>query len=141
GELDALEVTITPQGTLYDENNRTTALMARITTVANGDASYSEPKKIRVYYDQDELDEATLPNAAVSGWFKYEGDADDVLTDIFSDGLFDPAKAEALEPDDFGTEDGVRYVEFHNLDSFSSFVYISTTEQSPLPVTLTYFKA
>ena len=141
GELDALEVTITPQGTLYDENNRTTALMARITTVADNDANYTGQNKIRVYYDQDELDAATLPNAAVSGWFKYKGDADDVLTDIFSDGLFDPAKAEALEPDDFGTEDGVRYVEFHNLDSFSSFVYISTTEQSPLPVTLTYFKA
>lgn len=141
GELDALEVTITPQGTLYDENNRTTALMARITTVADNDASYAEPKKIRVYYDQDELDAATLPTAAVSGWFKYKGDADDVLTDIFSDGLFDPAKAEAIDPDDFGTEDGVRYVEFHNLDSFGSFVYISTTEQSPLPVTLTYFKA
>src|SRR5690606_11386177 len=50
-------------------------------------------------------------------------------------------KAVALTPDATGVEDGVNYVEFHNLTSFSSFVYLSTTGESALPVKLAYFNA
>ncbi len=139
GELNNLEVTITPEGTIYEDDTRTTGLMARITTVADDGASYTGTRKVRVYYNQDELDAATVSGEQVSGWFKYEGDADEVVVDIFSDGLFDPAKAVALVPDAEGVEDGVSYVEFHNITSFSSFVYLSTTESSPLPVSLVSF--
>lgn len=140
-DLDNFEVTITPEGTSYDDGTRLTNLMPRITTIENGNATYAPGGKIRIYYDQAELNATAVPGEQVAGWYKYDGNADEVVIDIFSDGLFDHGKAVAISPNASGTEDGVQYVEFHNVTSFSSFIYISTTETSPLPVTLTYFKA
>ncbi len=141
GEMDEFTVTITPQGVGYDDGTRITNLMARVTTVTDEGAAYSGTKKIRVYYDADELAATTVPGELINGWFKYDGNADDAIVDIFSDGLLDPTKAEAITAVSPGIEDGVAYVEFHGIESFSSFIYISSTESSPLPVTLTSFRA
>ncbi len=61
-----------------------------------------------------------------------------VIADIQADGKFDPGTSVALVPDATGIEDGENYVEFHNIQSFSSFVYLSSYESinSILPVKL-----
>ena len=64
---------------------------------------------------------------------------DAVLADVYSDGLLDGSKAVLIIPAATGVEDGVNYVEFHNLTSFSSFVYFSTTNSTALPVSLSHF--
>lgn len=140
-ELDNLEVTITTEGTSYDDGTVISSLMPRITTVTNGGTSPVSAGKVRVYYDLAEKNATTVSGETLHGWFKYEGLADDVLLDIYSDGLLDPAKTTQLTPNATGVEDGVNYVEFHNITTFSSFVYLSTTRESALPVTLTYFNA
>lgn len=140
-ELDNLEVTITTEGTSYDDGTVITSLMPRITTVTNAGTSPVSAGKVRIYFDQAEKDVTAVSGQNLYGWFKYEGLADDVLLDIYSDGLLDPAKTTQLTPNDTGVEDGVSYVEFHNITTFSSFVYLSTTRESALPVTLTYFNA
>ena len=139
-DLNNLTVTITPEGTTYDDGTRSTNLMPRITTVTDAGPFNSSVNKVRVYYSLDELNQTIVTgSSSASGWFKYDGDAEEAIIDIYSDGLMNPTKALPLIPDAFGVEDGVNYVEFHNISSFSSFIYLSTTEQSALPVTLSHF--
>ncbi len=59
-----------------------------------------------------------------------------------NDGVFESQYIRAPTPDASGVEDGVNYVEFHNITSFSSFIYVSSTEPLNilLPVTLGEFK-
>lgn len=139
--LDNLTVKITPEGVTYSDAARTTSLMPRITTVTNGSATAVTGAKVRIYYSATEMAATQLPGAQVNAWFKYEGTAEDVIANVYGSGVLDASKAVQLTPDASGVEDGVNYVEFHNITSFSSFVYVSTTAESALPVTLTYFKA
>lgn len=138
-----LTVTITPEGTTYDDGTIITKLMPRVSTVTDATSGTYPGVKVRVYYSPDELSATQVPGAITNGWFKYSGDAEAVITDIYSDGKFDSPKAVALTPDATGVEDGVNYVEFHNLTSFSSFVYLSSTRpiNQVLPVNLTDFTA
>ncbi|MNU27529.1 hypothetical protein D3C71_159230 [compost metagenome] len=142
-ELNNFDVVITPEGIGYDDGTRTTNLMPRITTVLNGNTGAISTGKVRVYYSQTELNATIVPGAVTNSWFKYEGNADSVLTDVYNDGVFLAGKAIAITPDATGVENGVNYVEFHNINSFSSFVYLSSTEnvQTVLPVQLTTFTA
>lgn len=138
-----LTVAITPEGTEYDDGTRLTRMMPRITTVIDASSGTYTGVKVRVYYHTDELSATQVPGALTNSWFKYNGAAEDVLADLYGDGKFDAGSATALIPDDSGIEDGVHYVEFHNLTSFSSFVYVSSTLNlyEVLPVNLTAFKA
>lgn len=142
-ELGNLEVTITPEGVEYNDGTRITKVMPRITTVTNNNVGAISNGKVRIYYSVDEMNATIVPGSQTNGWFKYEGGADSVLTDVYNDGLFNPGKAIALTPAVSGIENGVHYVEFHNINSFSSFVYISSTEITSvvLPVTMLYFAA
>lgn len=142
-ELSNLAVTITPEGVEYNDGTRITKVMPRITTVTNNNVGAISNGKVRIYYSADEMNATIVPGSQTNGWFKYEGGSDSVLTDIYNDGLFNPGKATALTPAVSGIENGVHYVEFHNINSFSSFVYISSTEITSvvLPVTLLYFAA
>ncbi len=139
--LNNLTVKITPEGVTYSDAARTTSLMPRITMVTNGSSTAVTGAKVRVYYSATEMAATQLPGAQVNGWFKYEGTAEEVIANVYGSGVLDVSKAVQLTPDASGVEDGVNYVEFHNITSFSSFVYVSTTAESALPVTLTYFKA
>ncbi|MGG7665523.1 T9SS type A sorting domain-containing protein [Dyadobacter sp. BHUBP1] len=139
--LNNLTVKITPEGVTYSDAARTTSLMPRITTVTNGSATTVTGAKVRIYYSATEMAATQLPGAQVNAWFKYEGTAEEVIANVYGSGVLDASKAVQLTPDASGVEDGVNYVEFHNITSFSSFVYVSTTAESALPVTLTYFKA
>lgn len=140
-ELNGLSVTITPLGANYDDGTRKTNLMSRITTVTNSGSSPLSSGKVRIYYSMDEKNATTVPGEQSFGWFKYEGTAEEVTANVYATGTLDPAKTVELTPNASGVEDGVNYVEFHNITSFSSFVYLSTTLQNPLPVTLAYFNA
>ena len=71
-----------------------------------------------------------------SGWFRYNGNADDVITDVYEDGRFTTGKAQAIAPDASGVEDGIPYVNLYRTP-YASFVYLSSTENlnNVLPVT------
>lgn len=140
-ELNNFAVTITPEGTSYDDGTRMSQLMPRIAYVANSNVAPLSTGKVRVYYSVDEMNQTILPGAASSRWYKYEGNADDVLTDVYNDGLLAGSKAVALTPAASGTENGVSYVEFHNISSFSSFVFLSSSEIVPLPIKSLEFTA
>jgi hypothetical protein len=139
--LNGLSVKVTPEGVTYDDGSKTTKLMPRITTATDASATAFTGGKVRIYFSQSELTDTEIPGAKVSGWFKYEGSSDEVIANVYAYGKLDASKTVALTPNATGVEDGVSYVEFHNLTSFSSFVYLSTTEESALPVTLAYFNA
>lgn len=140
-DLDSFDVTITPEGIGYDDGTRITNLMPRIATVTNRNISLLPSGKVRIYYSAAEMDAIKIPGSSINGWFKYSGDADSVMTDIYEDGVFDAGRAVAVTPNDSGIEDGIRYVEFHNISSFSSFVFISSIEIDVLPVKLYGFNA
>ncbi len=142
-EMNNFAVNITPEGIEYNDGTRITRVMPRVSTVTNNNVGAIATGKVRVYYSVDEMNATIVPGSQTNGWFKYEGDADSVLTDVYNDGIFNPGKAVALTPAASGIENGVHYVEFHNINSFSSFVYISSTEITNvvLPVTLLYFAA
>lgn len=142
-ELNNFGITITPEGIEYNDGTRISRVMSRITTVTNNNVGALSTGKVRIYYSVDEMNASIVPGSLTNSWFKYEGNADSVLTDIFNDGVFNPGKAVALTPAASGIENGVHYVEFHNINSFSSFVYVSSTStmSDVLPVTLLYFAA
>lgn len=140
-QLSKLTVTITPTGVNYSSGARKTNLMPRQASVADADSATYTGVKVRVYYDPAELAATQVAGAVTNGWFKYEGTAGAVITDLQTDGIFGIGKATALTPAASGVEDGVNYVEFHNVAHFSSFVYVSSTElvETVLPVRLVQF--
>jgi len=139
-QLNNLDVLIDPAGAEFNGTIHT-RLMPRVTTVVDAGAGTYTGVKVRVYYSQSELDATVVAGANKNGWFKFEGDANAARTDINADGLLNPANAIEVVPSRTGVEDGVKYVEFDNITSFSSFVYISTTNETALPVTLVRFDA
>jgi hypothetical protein len=142
-ELNNLEVTITPEGVVYSGPVHTTNVMPRIASIVDNNTTPVSTGKLRVYYSEDEMNATNVPAALTNGWFRYDGNADDVITDVYADGRFTGGKAQAIAPDASGVEDGIYYVEFHNVPLGSSFVYLSSTENlsAVLPVTLLSFTA
>jgi len=142
-DLDSLALTITPEGTSYDDGTRMTSLMPRITYVADSNRAPLPTGKVKIYYSAEEMAATAVPGSISQGWFKYDGDADAVMADIYGDGVFETGKAVEITPDLTGVEDGVNFAEFHNISSFSSFVYLSSTEDMGviLPVRMLYFRA
>lgn len=139
--LNNLTVKVTPEGVTYEDGTKTTRVMPRITTVTDASSTSFTGGKVRVYYSASELAATQVSGAQVNGWFKYEGTAEEVIANVYTSGSLDGTKTTQLTPNATGVEDGVNYVEFHNISSFSSFIYLSTTSENPLPVTLTYFNA
>ncbi|RQO32625.1 hypothetical protein DBR32_03265 [Taibaiella sp. KBW10] len=140
-EMNNFNVTITPEGVSYDDGSRITKVMARISTVINNNVTPLSTGKVRIYYSEAEKAATTVPGAQTNAWFKFKGDADSVMNDIYNDGVFDAGRAIQITPDATGVENGVAYVEFHNINSFSSFLYLSSTEivNTVLPVSLYQF--
>lgn len=142
-ELDNFDVVITPEGTSYNDGVRNTTLMPRISTVIDNNGTTLSSGKVRVYYNLDELGGTVVPGAITSGWFYYNGQADEAIIDIYSDGVFTAGKARSLVVAQSGIEDGVHYVEFHNITAMGSFLYVSSTVNMAtiLPVTFLHFTA
>lgn len=143
-ELDEFEINIVPEGAFYSDGTNTTRLMPRVSTIVYDNATASSTGKVRIYYSQDELDATLISGAVTNGWFQYDGLADDAISDIYGDGVFDTLKAVSLIPDAYGVEDGVSYVEFYNVDVLNTtFVFLSSTYDAStvLEVKWSYFRA
>ncbi len=142
-QLANLSVTITPTGTQYNNGGRQTRLMPRVTTVTDASNGTYTGVKVRVYYSATERANTLITNAQTNSWFKYQGNAAAIINDINTHGVFTGGAAMQVTPDASGVEDGVAYVDFYNVTSFSSFVFVSSTEPAGvvLPVTLTSFNA
>lgn len=139
-QLGNLDVVIDPVGAEFNGTIHT-KLMPRVATVTDAGAGTYTGVKVRVYFSQSEMDATIVSGAMKNGWFKFEGDADAVRSDINADGLMNPANAIELVPSGSGVEDGIKYVEFDNVTKFSSFVFVSTTNETALPVRLVRFDA
>lgn len=139
-QLNTLDVVIDPVGTEFNAGLNT-RLMPRVATVTDATSGTYTGVKVRIYFSQSEMDATIVSGAMKSAWFKFEGDANAARADINADGLLNPAKAVELVPSRSGVEDGVKYVEFDNMTTFSSFIFVSTTNETALPVRLVRFNA
>jgi hypothetical protein len=100
---------------------------------------------VRLYYDADDVDGIVndVPDFGVIsnfGWFKSSHhEADDIVGEM-SPAAPLLASATSIVPVNSGTENGILFVEFL-VDSFSTFGYFSSTEMTPLPVTISKWTA
>lgn len=89
--------------------------------------------RVRIYYDQAEIDEADerlsqiqaangIEGNILAGWFKAENTISGVLSGLTPLGL--TGTYTMLTPDSSGIEEGVSFVEFWNIQSFSTFGYL-----------------
>lgn len=148
-ELDSLTVNIVTERTDFLNDQVTTKLMPRITTIAhtvtntNSRALSSENRRVRVYFSTLEQEEILIEGAKTNNWFAYNGSANEVLADIYSDGSLERDKAAPIIPLQNGVEDGVHYVEFAHLPEgpTTSYIYLSSTSTTGLPVKLVHFTA
>lgn len=110
----------------YTLGGKTTALANRMVSIlAPGSYTANGGMTVRIYYDAAEF--ASLP-LANRRWFKHPAHTKAaVLADLSAGGL---ANATYLTPSSTGTENGVAYVEFTNITSFSTFGYAGSTAAS-----------
>ena len=129
--------------TISSDNNGT----AYATTLANrmyqasttGAFTVNGGMVVRIYYQQSDLDNAN--NAALIAaksidaasvdkagkWFKYEGSFTDILANQLGtrDGFSAVYASKFFDAPVYGIENGVNYVEFSGIQSFSSFGYMA----------------
>ena len=128
-----------------------TALANRMYTASTaGTFTTNGGMLVRLYYDPADLTAAenvlslssSVTGTSNSKWFKFEGTATDVMAAQTPNGFNNTSKVTYLTPSATGTENGVSYVEFANITSFSTFGYLAgRSNATPLPVTLTRFTA
>lgn len=123
----------------------TTALSNRMFTIADAGAnSYPSGMTVRIYYSpSDTIAAAASLSVAVtslptSRWFKYSGNVAQVLAAQTATGI---TGATYLTPAASGMENGVSYVEFYPITSFSTFGYLAAKTAVVLPVAITSFTA
>lgn len=126
-QLNNFEIHLSPSGVSYGEGTKATKIMPRVISVLDKSKGTNYNGKVRVYFDPTELESMKVPNSKTNAWFKYSGNVTDALEDVLDDGKFYSGTAMILEPALFGKEDGVDYVEFHNVAGFSSFGFVSST--------------
>ena len=132
-----IDVTNTQLHIATDGSGDTTALAYRMVSIdAPGQYPVNGGIKIRIYYDPAELD--TLPGA-IHYWFKHTAhDKSTVLTDLSSDTLLNEVP---ILPSSYGIINGIHYVEFDSLTSFSTFGYLGATRNGALPLQFLSFTA
>jgi hypothetical protein len=115
----------------------TTALANRmVSIVAPGSFTTNGGVRVRVYYDSTEFQ--NLPRR-FRNWFKHPAQTKaGVLADLEINGL---RNATILYPAAQGVENGITYVEFDNIASFSTFGFIASNTTVALPVNFLYFHA
>lgn len=143
---------------LYDS---AAAVGARMINIALNSGTITEPVKIRFYIDSTEInnDVSWITSSGVNKpilidstfrWFKFNGTVADVLSTFSASGLpmGDDTSANTfipLIPDETGTENGVNYVQFNYITSFSTIGYMQTysgnNNLSVLPLRLLDFSA
>jgi hypothetical protein len=122
----------------------TTHIMGRTLTVTdNTNASYNTNGgvKVRVYFNQSELDESIVDNVISYKWFKHPGSLINLLSDQTARTITNATFYNTLTQ---GEEDGERFVAF-DVNSFSTFGFASNAGDNlnnfPLPVTIKSFTA
>jgi len=119
-------------------NGDTTSLAYRMVSInAPGEYPVNGGMKIRIFYDKAEFN--TLPGAT-HYWYKHIAhDKAIVLSDLSPDSLANSIK---ITPSSYGTINGISYVEFDSLTSFSTFGYLGVTHLSgALPLQFLSFTA
>ncbi|WP_084299436.1 FG-GAP-like repeat-containing protein [Dyadobacter tibetensis] len=132
-----------------DGSNNTTALSNRMYTVVNTGTPVLNGSSftVRLYYNPADLTAAqgnldpAVGGVADGKWFKLEGTSSDVLADQIPTGFSGTHAYQYLESPVYGVENGVDYVEFTGITSFSTFGYLANKTENPLPVTLISFIA
>ncbi|HEY6900080.1 MAG TPA: T9SS type A sorting domain-containing protein, partial [Puia sp.] len=127
-----------------------TSLMGRLVTVSYSGAP-GAGVRVRFYYSPaDSTNTSNALNSWITAnpgatkqwqWVKYEGDAAAMAAAQAVNGF--TGTYTSLTPDTSGVENGVSFVEFRNITSFSTFgaVAFANTTNSPLPITLHDFTA
>jgi hypothetical protein len=123
-----------------------TALVNRLYTVTNTGTSPFAPVTVRIYFDSSDISfaENALTAAGINGpltsmWFKYEGMASDVKNNQVGTAAGFTGPVTFLMPSASGEEDGIDYVEFNNITSFSTFGYLVARTSVTLPIDLISF--
>ena len=108
--------------------SNTTALVQRMVSIqASGSFTVNGGIKVRIYYNP--LEFTTLPTD-LRRWFKHTAHTKaGVLADLTATGL---ANATFLTPDSTGIENGLTFVEFFNINTFSTFGYLGMTCTNPI---------
>ncbi|GAA4432087.1 hypothetical protein GCM10023091_03660 [Ravibacter arvi] len=122
----------------FSNGASTATLMRRLVTVSSLGTLPSQPNMtVRYYFTPEELTDAQLPDGTGT-WFKKEGSAAATLADFADDGKLTTGVTTNLLVVN-GDQNGVSYVEFRRLTSFSTFGFTSSV--TSLPVTLESFGA
>lgn len=139
-QLNNINVNITTSGAVYSSGGIETRLIPRLTNIQDvSNGTYSNVK-VRIYYNSAEHAAGTVPGSVTNIWVKYKGNGAVMASDIAADGQFEAGEATLATPATSGTEDGIPYVEFHDISSFSTFGFLSSTQNFILPVKFKYFK-
>lgn len=114
-------------------------IMGRLLEIlpAGGNYTTNGGVKVRIFFDSTELNNTIVSNQLAQTWFKYSGDA--TATIIANNGQT-VSNAINIYPSATGEEDGIDYVEFSGIRSFSTFGFASSTSIA-LPVSLLSFDA
>lgn len=127
----------------YEVTNgsRTTRVMGRMLTIvdASATATYTPALKVRFFIDSAEVEATKLENMVSAKWFKHPGDRNSTLADQD----FNTVKNSVLwtiTPTS-GSVDGIDYVQYDSVASFSTFGFASNSGLNaiPLPVKLYNF--
>lgn len=115
-------------------------IMGRLMQVLPAGGSYTTNGgvKVRIFFDSTELNASLVGTPLSQRWFKYSGNG---AATIAANNGTNITAAQWLTPSSSGEEDGVDYVEFSGIQSFSTFGFASNTGIFPLPVKLESFSA
>lgn len=131
---------LTYSGSAYTQTNASYQcnIMGRMLEIlpAGGSYTVNGGVKVRIFFDSTEMNSQLAPSALSQRWFKVSGDA---AAAIAANNGQNITGAQWLTPSATGEEDGVDYVEFSSIQSFSTFGFASNTGAFPLPVTILSF--
>lgn len=138
-QLNNLQLNITYNGIPYTKTTGavTTNIMQRLITITDLSAGTYSNVKIRLYYSTAELDATEFVGALKQTWFKVDGDAAATIADLDDNSLLVGTELTPV----YGVENGINYVEFSGLTSFSTFGYTVSGSAAVMPVSLTDVKA
>lgn len=116
--------------------SKTAEVMPYMLQIVNdGDASVNGGVMVKMFYPAAQ--KTIIDGYANSTWFKYSGSKQDVLDNLTDE---DVTGKEILTASSTGTENGIAYVQFDGIESFSTFGFLGSIT-TPLPVTLVSFNA
>lgn len=133
---------ITYSDTAYTQTNASYQcnIMGRLLEIlpAGGNYTINGGVKVRIFFDSTEMNNHLVPSSLSQRWFKVSGNA---AAAIAANNGQNITGATWLTVSSSGEEDGVDYVEFSGIQSFSTFGFASNTGMFPLPVKLESFTA